>query len=365
LISIIPAKKGLIIDGNWRPKGDDAEYAIPNLLKNARRMPEIVIILKCKEEVSVKRNFADIEEELKAEFERLMEEREKNRIKKREEDRVAKKGELEEEQAGQEEVTPEDQAKAVAEAMAEWEDARDAEEAEFEENDDEKPNLDNMKEAKAEEIKATCESDETNLETLKTQLTEEWKAVEVLELDTSKISADFVHIKLLSLLKNHIKYRKDLVERAQAVPVKPAEVEVYEASYTYKHSKFGCNSPLSPFNPQKTKEFTVLYRERLYFPSDKDEQDAFLAEPSKFVLGCEAVPLDIKIQPRVIVQGLPKSGKTQLCQRVSKITGAVHLQMEELIEGFVDKDSSFASKVSDKLKKQGRDLDDLLLVQLI
>jgi adenylate/nucleoside-diphosphate kinase len=36
----------------------------------------------------------------------------------------------------------------------------------------------------------------------------------VVELDTSKISAEFVHIKLLDLLKNHIKYRKDLVERA-------------------------------------------------------------------------------------------------------------------------------------------------------
>ena len=71
-------------------------------------MPEIVIILKCKEEVSIKRNFADIEDNLKAEFERLMTLREENRVKKREEDRVTKKGELEEEQAGLEEVTPED-----------------------------------------------------------------------------------------------------------------------------------------------------------------------------------------------------------------------------------------------------------------
>lgn len=39
--------------------------------------------------------------------------------------------------------------------------------------------------------------------------------------------------------------------------------------------------------------------------------------------------------------------------------------MEEIIEAFVDKDSSFAEKVSFKLKEQGRDLDDLLLVQLI
>lgn len=214
ITSIIPAKKGLIMDGNWRPKGEDADYAIPDLLKNARRMPEIVIVLKCKEDVSIKRHMADIEDDLKAEFERLMEEREQNRVKKREEDRAAKKAELEEEQAQQEDVTPEDQAKAVEEAMKEWEETRDAEEAEFEENDDEKPNLDNMKEAKAEEIKAICETDEQNLETLKTKLVEDWKAVEVLELDTSKISAEFVHIKLLDLLKNHIKFRKDLVERA-------------------------------------------------------------------------------------------------------------------------------------------------------
>lgn len=90
-----------------------------------------------------------------------------------------------------------------------------------------------------------------------------------------------------------------------------------------------------------------------------------MLQPSKYVLGVETVPLDIKIQPRVIVQGLPKSGKTTLCKRLSEITGAVHLQMESLIEGFVDRDSSFAKKVADKLRMQGRDIDDLMMVQLI
>ena len=187
----------------------------------------------------------------------------------------------------------------------------------------------------------------------------------MLELDTSKISAEFVHIKLLSLLKDHIQYRKDLVERAQAVAIKSEEVPVYEKSYTYQQPKFGVNSPISPFSPKKTKQNTVLYRERLYYLADKDEQDEFLKQPSKYVLGVEAVPLDVKILPKVVVQGLPKSGKSELCQRISATTGAVHLQMEELIESFVDKDSSFADKVAEKLKIQGRDLDDLLLVQLI
>lgn len=137
--------------------------------------------------------------------------------------------------------------------MIEWDQARDEQEAEEDENDDEKPDLEKMKEDKAEALKAICETDETNLESLKTKLTEDWKAVDVLELDTSKISADFVHIKLLNMLEKHIKYRKDLVERAQAITIKPEEVKVYEESYTYKYSKFGANSPINPYNPRKTK----------------------------------------------------------------------------------------------------------------
>jgi len=39
--------------------------------------------------------------------------------------------------------------------------------------------------------------------------------------------------------------------------------------------------------------------------------------------------------------------------------------MESLIESFVDRDSSFAEKVADKLRNQGRDLDDLMMVKLI
>ena len=69
----------------------------------------------------------------------------------------------------------------------------------------------------------------------------------------------------------------------------------------------------------------MLYRERIYYPANKDEQIEFMKQPSKYVMGVEAIPTDIKITPRVIVQGLPKSGKTELCQRIVAVTGAVHL----------------------------------------
>ena len=215
------------MDGSWRPKGEDAEYTLPDLLKNSRRMPEIVIVLKCKEEVSISRHMADIEDDLKAKFEKAIEDREAARVKRRQEAKDEKLKELDESPPAVEDVeepTPEQIAAAKEAAMAEWEQARDEQEQEEEENDDEKPDLEKMKEEKTEEIKTICESDETNLTSLKEKLTEEWKAVEVQTLDTSKYSAEFIHIKLLNMLEDHIKYRQNLVEHAQVMIVDKKEV---------------------------------------------------------------------------------------------------------------------------------------------
>jgi hypothetical protein len=47
--------------------------------------------------------------------------------------------------------------------------------------------------------------------------------------------------------------REDLIEREQCMDLKPSEVKNYEKSYTYKHSKFGLSSPITPYSPEKTK----------------------------------------------------------------------------------------------------------------
>ena len=73
-------------------------------------------------------------------------------------------------------------------------------------------------------------------------------------------------------MKDNLQYRKDLIERKLADQLKPEEVKNYEASYIYKHSKYGLNSPLNLSNPIKTKKFSVLYRERLYFLSNEEER---------------------------------------------------------------------------------------------
>lgn len=92
------------------------------------------------------------------------------------------------------------------------------------------------------------------------------------------------------------------------------DVKSHELSYIYKHSKYGLNSPLDLSNPAKNKSNAVLYRERLYFLTNNDQQQRFLKEPSKFTTSVETVPLDINIKPRVFILGLPKSGKTTLCK---------------------------------------------------
>jgi len=105
-----------------------------------------------------------------------------------------------------------------------------------------------------------------------------------------------------------------LLEREQAIPLTMKELPFYEQSYTFKISKFGMNSPLSPSNPVKTRSHAVLYRERIYYLSDADEQKEFLTQPSKYTKGVESIPLDINYKPAVCVLGHPKCGKTTLCE---------------------------------------------------
>lgn len=86
-------------------------------------MPEIVVILTCKDEAAIQRNFNDDEETLKAILEEEMAKREKKRVDEREKARQEKIQELAE--GDYEEMTPADIEAKKAEGMKEWEDAQD------------------------------------------------------------------------------------------------------------------------------------------------------------------------------------------------------------------------------------------------
>lgn len=69
--------------------------------------------------------------------------------------------------------------------------------------------------------------------------------------------------------------------------------------------------------------------------------------------------------PKVSVIGLPKSGKSCLCDKISKQTGAVHLQMDEIIQRYIENDSSQCDKLRNNMKNEGRGIDDVLMVTLL
>jgi len=142
-------------------------------------------------------------------------------------------------------------------------------------------------------------------------------------------------------------------------------VPFYEKSYTFKGSKFGPNCPLCISNPTKTKKHSVLYRERIYYLSNPEMQQKFLKEPSRFTIEAETIPLDINIKPKIVVLGLPKSGKSTLCHKIVENTGAVHLKMSKIAESFMDKDSVQCNNLRKTAKVEGKHLEDEMLVNLL
>ena len=148
-------------------------------------------------------------------------------------------------------------------------------------------------------------------------------------------------------------FRHDLIEREQAIDVLAKDVKFYEESYTYKHSKFGLSSPLSQFNPSKTKANTVLYRERLYFLADESEKARFLQQPSQYTINCEPVPQDLVHRPTACVIGLPASGKTVAAQIIAERTGMVHLRPQDIIDFFVKRESVFSERLRKRIMNIG------------
>jgi hypothetical protein len=220
-----------------------------------------------------------------------------------------------------------------------------------------------MIESERERLRELREKDESFLSEFVEALRE--KHVEVVDSITTEISANYVQIKIIDKLKKHMQYRADLIERELCTKLPASEVKHYEASYTYKHSKFGTSSPLSPFNPIKTKNFAVLYRERIYFPADEDERTNFMLEPSKYTMNVEPTPLDLNLRPTVVVMGLPKSGKTTLAACLAKNTGMIHLEPSAIVEMFVDRDCYQSKTLSMRIRQQGKEMDDATMVDLI
>ena len=355
------AEKGLIADGTWNrgwpeklekdgkvlvkefapPASREGGDAFIQFLIDSRRVPEIIVILKCSEDNALKRMID--EDAIKKIFDDQMEARAKKAEEKRAKDRQEKVEELAQalkDKEAEDPAPPEEEVEALSkeneEALVTWDKEREEQDKDEDENDPDRPDLQVMLDEARQKIKDQIEQDNEFLETV--IATCEEKNIKVVKDLNTDVSAQYAFVKLLDKLKDRIQMRPDLIERELARALKPKELKFFEQSYTYKHSKFGRNSPLSLSNPVGTREYSVLYRERIYYLSDEDEKKQFLMEPAKYTKGVESVPLDVATKPRVCVLGMSKSGKSTLAEWLSAQTGAVHIQLGDVIQEYVERD---------------------------
>lgn len=79
----------------------------------------------------------------------------------------------------------------------------------------------------------------------------------------------------------------------------------------------------------------------------------------------EAVPSDLIIKPAVSVVGLPKSGKTTLCETIAAKTGCVYLKMEQIIEEHIKRDANYAANLRQLTMVQGGSFEAEDLIKLL
>lgn len=152
--------------------------------------------------------------------------------------------------------------------------------------------------------------------------------------------------------------------------IRSVDVPLFLKSHVLRPSKFRFNNLYNPANPVHKINYPAIYRERLYFFNSNDERSAFLKEPLKYAnIGLNTdsdkiYPEDVVARPTAFIVGPPQSGRSNLCARISKETGAVYISMEIVIKDFLKADCILAEEVRDILGR-GRALPDDKIVEIL
>eukprot|EP00698_Gefionella_okellyi_P008508 TRINITY_DN210_c0_g1_i2.p1 TRINITY_DN210_c0_g1~~TRINITY_DN210_c0_g1_i2.p1 ORF type:complete len:3780 (+),score=1127.00 TRINITY_DN210_c0_g1_i2:350-11689(+) len=141
-----------------------------------------------------------------------------------------------------------------------------------------------------------------------------------------------------------------------AVAISPEAAEAYLASGEKSLSRFGrrciiqqLTKPLARFGT-----LPILYRHHIYFAFSEEERAKFIASPLKYI--GQPLPLP-PILPHVVVVGPPKSGKSTLCEALSKQLGVVHLSGTEILRRTIASDSQLG-RVVDRALHRGDQVTD-------
>jgi adenylate kinase family enzyme/YHS domain-containing protein len=268
------------------------------LLKEARRLPDLAIVLKCKHDVAV-RNELDLDAIDKAHAERvaaylkLVAEAEE-RIEKGEED-------VQQPEKPEDLILPE-------------------EDEETKESDREKEKFVEKKKAEQESLKEFAQ------------------ALKDARVPVQKVTADRgeepTHKGVRWYCRPFMEQRASLLVRNQMVKASPSRTADLEARAlafpaTFERANPGfVDAPAFSGRPDAFK-YATEFRNRLYFPRSEAEQQQLLERPQDFLH--LAKPSRVMVNPAVAVCGPPLAGKTLLARKLAESTGAVYLSVSEVI----------------------------------
>lgn len=324
----------VFLNGNWFDLEEDQVSAdLFELLQEAKRMPELVVVLRVKDKPLLARVFD--ESKIKADYNRQLDELRNKRIaeRKAERDKLVESGE---------ENIPEEEPLGPIE------------------EDPEAPKLEEMIAEQRDKFLKRREDDLAKLE----ELSEKFKGANI---PVVSIEADLpvpqVFKSLVWELKTVLEGREDLLERHLVIPIPEEKVFHYKGSYHTKKSRFGDFNALEPASLPVTQEHALIYRDRLYFfESDEQLQEAKLL-PLR-LLRTPEVPQDINYRPGIFLIGKPKSGVSSLAKLVAQNLGLVRIKVSKLLED-LDKNLSKLGFEALNLLKLGNSPTEEMCVELI
>ena len=330
-----------IINAKWFEVDEEkVSQGLVDLLYESRRLPEIAIILRAPEPTTIDRLLD--REGITQKYQELMEIRRKEKEKAREEARKEKLQARMEKIAAGEEVEDEE------------------EEVEEEEADDpEAPNLDSMLDEAKQKLLEMRESDNTAIDEVKEAF--EGKGITVLELST-EIPLPRLMQKITHELTKVLSDRSSLVERNLPLKLKPSKAEEILKKSKAQVSCFGNICPVTPELPI-SKEYPVLFRDRIYYPGSITDQEKFAANPWLY-LSTDVNPRDADLRIICAVLGGPCCGKSTLCKDLKSEIGLVRINVRNSVQEILMENSELASKVRDEVC-EGKELSEGLAVEVI
>uniref|UniRef100_A0A4W3J7S4 Uncharacterized protein n=1 Tax=Callorhinchus milii TaxID=7868 RepID=A0A4W3J7S4_CALMI len=216
------------------------------------------------------------------------------------------------------------------------------------------------------EIGEKFEADEEKIESVKENLKE--ILIPFIGVNGAR-KPHIVHYKLYNKVKPMVENRLSLFEKCYPISTALAR-KMANVSYK-KLSSFGLwdvvelseGSAIQPVQDLHKRIYSVLHRKYIYFFSNKQTRDKFIANPFKYLSQSKPKPV---VPFKIAVLGPPKSGKSTVARRLANEYGLQRISAGEAVRTvLVTQKKTFLALQINKHLKKGLTVPDELVVQCI